>query len=93
MRLVVGQAYLPFNAWDGALPIHLLSKPCERASGVITTDLNLSGLVTVFSPSRRLHAIACRAMDAQTTTALLDPLTFPPKRSFAKTQRVFGPNF
>ena len=67
--------YLPFSALGGALLFHLLSKLYERTSVVITTNLSFSEWATVFSPSRRLHANACRAMDAKITTALLDRLT------------------
>ena len=66
--------YLPFSASGGALLFHLLSKLCERTSVVITTNLSFSEWATVFSPSRRLHANACRATDAKMTTALLDRL-------------------
>ena len=67
--------YLPFSASGGALLFHLLSKLYERTSVVITTNLSFSEWATVFGPSRRLHANACRATDAKMTTALLDRLT------------------
>lgn len=68
-------AYLPFSASGGAMLFHLLSKLYERTSAVITTNLSFSEWASVFGPSQRLHANACRAMDAKMTTALLDRLT------------------
>ena len=53
----------------------MLSKLYERTSVVITTNLSFSEWATVFGPSQRLRANACRAMDAKMTTALLDRLT------------------
>ena len=54
---------------------HGLSKLYERTSVVITTNLSFSEWATLFGPSQRLHANACRARDAKMTTALLDRLT------------------
>ncbi len=67
--------YLPFSASGGALLFHFLSKLYERTSVVITTNLSFSEWATVFGPSQRLHANACRATDAKMTTALPDRLT------------------
>jgi len=67
--------YLPFSSSGGALLFHLLSKPYERTSIIITTNLSFSEWAQVFGPSQRLHANACRATDAKMTTALLDRLT------------------
>jgi|GEM_PF-2352063 len=58
-----------------ALLFHLLSKLSERTSVVLTTNLSFSEWATVFGPSQRLHANACRAADAKMTTALLDRFT------------------
>lgn len=67
--------YLPFSSSGGALLFHLLSKLYERTSVIITTNLSFSEWAQVFGPSQRLHANACRAVDAKMTTALLDRLT------------------
>ncbi len=67
--------YLPFSSSGGALLFHLLSKLYEQTSIIITTNLSFSEWANVFGPSQRLHANACRAMDAKMTTALLDRLT------------------
>lgn len=67
--------YLPFSTSGGAMLFHLLSKLYERTSVIITTNQSFSEWASVFGPSQRLHANACRAMDAKMTTALLDHLT------------------
>ena len=59
----------------GALLFQLLSKLYEQTSTIITTNLSFIEWANVFGPSQRLHENACRAMDANMTTALLDRLT------------------
>lgn len=54
--------YLSFSASNDALLFHLLSKPYERTSVVITLSLSFSERATVF-------------LDAEMTTALPDRLT------------------
>jgi len=67
--------YIPFPKSGGALLFHLISKLYEQTSVIITTNLEFGEWVSVFGPSQRLHANACRAVDAKMTTALLDRVT------------------
>jgi DNA replication protein DnaC len=67
--------YIPFPKSGGALLFHLISKLYEKTSVIITTNLEFGEWVSVFGPSQRLPANACRAVDAKMTTALLDRVT------------------
>ncbi len=67
--------YIPFPKSGGALLFHLISKLYEQTSVIITTNLEFGEWVSVFGPSQRLQANACRAVDAKMTTALLDRVT------------------
>jgi DNA replication protein DnaC len=67
--------YLSFAQAGGQLLFHLVSKLYERTSIIVTINLTFGECPTVFGTSQRLRANACRAMDAKTTTALLDRLT------------------
>jgi len=67
--------YLPFAQSGGQLLFHLISQLYERTSIIVTTNLTFAEWPTVFGPSQRLHANACRAVDAKMTTALPDRLT------------------
>jgi DNA replication protein DnaC len=62
------------------LLFHLVSPLYERTSIILdqvsaNTNLFFDEWPSVFGPSQRLHANACRARDAKMTTALLDRLT------------------
>jgi len=68
--------YIPFPKSGGALLFHLISKLYEKTSVIITTNLEFGEWVSVFGPFRQIcFTIACPAMDAKMTTALLDRVT------------------
>ena len=46
--------YIPFPKSGGALLFHLISKLYEKASVIITTNLEFGELVAAFGPSHRL---------------------------------------